>query len=63
VRDQQRSNDFAADPLAVAELIRKILAADIETRLLVVPRQQELESTFDSIGTEKKLLKAYDMME
>jgi len=61
--DQQQSNDGpVADQPAVAELIRNILASDVETRLLVVPRQHELKSTFDSIDTEKKLQKAYDMI-
>lgn len=61
--DQAQSNDASvADQPAMAELIRNILASDMETRLLVVPRQHELQSTFDSIDTEKKLQKAYDMI-
>jgi len=59
---QQHLKGSAADRSAIAELIRNILASDSETKLLVVPRQHELKSTFHSIDTEKKLLKAYDMI-
>ena len=59
---QQQVKGSMADQAAIAELIRDILASDSVTRLLVVPRQHELKSTFHSIDTEKKLLKAYDMI-
>jgi len=62
MRDERSGNGSAADRSAKAELIRNILASDVETRLLVVPRQYELQSTFDSIDTEKRLHKAYDMI-
>ena len=62
MHEEQSSNGSVANQSAKAELIRNILASDIETRLLVVPRQHELKSTFDSIDTEKKLLKAYDLI-
>lgn len=60
---QKRVQGSAADQAAIADLIRAILVSDGETRMLVVPRQHELKSTFHSIDTEKKLLKAYDMSE
>jgi len=50
------SSNFLADQPEKAELIRNILACDAETRLLIVPRQQELKATFGSIDTEKKYL-------
>lgn len=57
VREQY--NKRAGSQSAKADLIRSILASDEETRRLVVPRQQELRSTFASIDTERKLQKAY----
>lgn len=60
--DQARSSsNFLADQPEKAGLIRNILACDAETKLLIVPRQQELKATFGSIDTEKKLQRAYDM--
>ncbi|MFA6440910.1 MAG: flagellar protein FliT [Sterolibacterium sp.] len=50
-----------ADQARLAELIRNILACDEETRLLIIPRQQELKAAVGSIDTEKKLQKAYAM--
>lgn len=58
---EQNRNLSPADQSAKAELIRSILASDGETRLLIIPRQQELKTTFGSIDTEKKLQKAYAM--
>ena len=58
---RQHLKGSVTDQSAIAELIRDILASDSETKLLVVPRQHELKSTFHSIDTEKKLLKAYDL--
>jgi hypothetical protein len=59
---QQPVQCSSADQAEIGRLIHEILASDSETRLLVVPRQHELQSTFHSIDTEKKLLKAYDMI-
>jgi flagellar protein FliT len=41
------------------ELIRAILALDAQTRTLVETGMQELRQTLGSIGTERKLNKAY----
>lgn len=45
-----------------AEIIRHVLAADSEIQTLTVSWQGELKDILGSIGTEKKLSKAYESL-
>lgn len=51
----------AVEQLRTGEVIRKVLAADSEIKTLTEAWQGELKDILGSIGTEKKLSKAYEI--
>lgn len=61
MKHEENSVWSQADQEKKAELIRSILEADGETRQLAQDWMGELQEILGSIGTEKKLSKAYEI--